>query len=95
MTILYLPGIAGDAGVSPALQQLVDDGRRVVIPSEKSMPTKTTTRRRWPKAAPIRRSPVAMSRRSRENCNTVRRPFWAKAFESTCWRKSLAPPEAG
>ncbi|HEX6660049.1 MAG TPA: alpha/beta fold hydrolase [Ilumatobacter sp.] len=31
-TIVYLPGIAGDAGVSPALQQLVDDGRRVVIP---------------------------------------------------------------
>ena len=31
-TIIYLPGIAGDAGVSPALQQLVDDGRRVVIP---------------------------------------------------------------
>ena len=30
--IVYLPGIAGDAGVSPALQQLVDDGRRVVIP---------------------------------------------------------------
>ena len=31
-TIVYLPGIAGDAGVSPALQQLVDDGRRVIIP---------------------------------------------------------------
>jgi abhydrolase domain-containing protein 6 len=31
-TIVYLPGIAGDAGVSPALQQLVADGRRVVIP---------------------------------------------------------------
>src|SRR3954447_2854531 len=31
-TILYLPGIAGNAGVSPALQQLVDEGRRVVIP---------------------------------------------------------------
>ena len=31
-TIVYLPGIAGNAGVSPALQQLVDDGRRVVIP---------------------------------------------------------------
>ena len=30
--IVYLPRIAGDAGVSPALQQLVDDGRRVVIP---------------------------------------------------------------
>ena len=31
-TIIYLPGIAGDAGVSPALQQLVDEGRTVVIP---------------------------------------------------------------
>jgi pimeloyl-ACP methyl ester carboxylesterase len=31
-TIVYLPGIAGDAGVSPALQQLVDDGQRVIIP---------------------------------------------------------------
>ena len=31
-TIVYLSGVAGDAGVSPALQQLVDDGRRVVIP---------------------------------------------------------------
>ena len=31
-TIVYLPGIAGDAGISPALQQLVDEGRRVVIP---------------------------------------------------------------
>jgi pimeloyl-ACP methyl ester carboxylesterase len=31
-TIMYLPGIAGDAGVSPALQQLVDEGGRVVIP---------------------------------------------------------------
>jgi len=31
-TILYLPGIAGDAGVSPALQQLADDGARIVIP---------------------------------------------------------------
>jgi abhydrolase domain-containing protein 6 len=31
-TIVYLSGIAGDAGVSPALQQLVDDGRRVVVP---------------------------------------------------------------
>jgi abhydrolase domain-containing protein 6 len=31
-TIVYLPGVAGDAGVSPALQQLVDDGRKVVIP---------------------------------------------------------------
>jgi len=31
-TIVYLPGVAGDAGVSPAVQQLVDDGRHVVIP---------------------------------------------------------------
>jgi pimeloyl-ACP methyl ester carboxylesterase len=31
-TIVYLHGIAGDAGVSPALQQLVDEGRRVVTP---------------------------------------------------------------
>ena len=31
-TIIYLPGIAGDAGISPALQQLADDGARVVIP---------------------------------------------------------------
>jgi pimeloyl-ACP methyl ester carboxylesterase len=31
-TIVYLPGIAGDAGISPALQQLVDEGRHVVIP---------------------------------------------------------------
>jgi pimeloyl-ACP methyl ester carboxylesterase len=31
--IVYLPGIAGDTGVSPALQQLADDGRRVVIPN--------------------------------------------------------------
>jgi pimeloyl-ACP methyl ester carboxylesterase len=31
-TIVYLPGIAGDAGISPALQQLVDAGARVVIP---------------------------------------------------------------
>jgi pimeloyl-ACP methyl ester carboxylesterase len=31
-TIVYLPGIAGDAGVSPALQQLADDGVRIVIP---------------------------------------------------------------
>ena len=31
-TILYLPGIAGDAGVSPALQQLADEGMRVVVP---------------------------------------------------------------
>jgi pimeloyl-ACP methyl ester carboxylesterase len=30
--IVYLPGIAGDAGVSPALQQLAHDGMRVVIP---------------------------------------------------------------
>lgn len=30
--IVYLPGIAGDAGISPALQQLVDEGKRVVIP---------------------------------------------------------------
>jgi pimeloyl-ACP methyl ester carboxylesterase len=32
-TIVYLPGIAGDAGISPALQQLVDDGKRVVVPN--------------------------------------------------------------
>jgi pimeloyl-ACP methyl ester carboxylesterase len=31
--IVYLPGIAGDAGVSPALRQLADDGRRIVIPN--------------------------------------------------------------
>jgi pimeloyl-ACP methyl ester carboxylesterase len=31
-TIIYLPGVAGAAGVSPALQQLADDGMRVVIP---------------------------------------------------------------
>ena len=31
-TIIYLPGIAGDAGISPALQQLVDDGMHVVVP---------------------------------------------------------------
>jgi abhydrolase domain-containing protein 6 len=31
-TIVYLPGVAGDTGVSPAMQQLVDDGRRVVVP---------------------------------------------------------------
>ncbi len=31
-TIVYLPGIAGDAGVSPALQQLADEGMRVVVP---------------------------------------------------------------
>jgi pimeloyl-ACP methyl ester carboxylesterase len=31
-TIVYLSGVAGDAGVSPALQQLVDEGWRVVIP---------------------------------------------------------------
>ncbi len=31
-TIVYLPGIAGNAGISPALQQLADDGARVVIP---------------------------------------------------------------
>ena len=30
-TIVYLSGIAGDAGISPALQQLVDEGRRVVV----------------------------------------------------------------
>ncbi len=31
-TIVYLPGIAGNAGISPALQQLADDGMRVVTP---------------------------------------------------------------
>jgi abhydrolase domain-containing protein 6 len=31
-TIVYLPGIAGDAGISPALQQLAAEGARVVIP---------------------------------------------------------------
>ena len=31
-TIVYLPGIAGDAGVSPALQQLVDEGGASSIP---------------------------------------------------------------
>ena len=31
-TIVYLPGVAGDAGVSPALQQLAEDGKRIVIP---------------------------------------------------------------
>jgi pimeloyl-ACP methyl ester carboxylesterase len=32
-TIVYLPGIAGNAGLSPALHQLVDDGAHVVIPA--------------------------------------------------------------
>jgi hypothetical protein len=31
-TIVYLPGIAGNAGLSPALQQLADAGTNVVIP---------------------------------------------------------------
>jgi len=31
-TIVYLPGIAGNAGLSPALQQLADEGARIVIP---------------------------------------------------------------
>jgi pimeloyl-ACP methyl ester carboxylesterase len=31
-TIVYLPGIAGSVGISPALQQLADDGARVVLP---------------------------------------------------------------
>jgi pimeloyl-ACP methyl ester carboxylesterase len=31
-TIVYLPGIAGNAGLSPALQQLADAGANVVIP---------------------------------------------------------------
>lgn len=31
-TIVYLPGIAGDTGISPALQQLADEGRNVVVP---------------------------------------------------------------
>lgn len=32
-TIVYLPGIAGNAGVSPALRQLADEGTNVVIPA--------------------------------------------------------------
>lgn len=31
-TIVYLPGIAGNAGVSPAMQRLADDGARIVMP---------------------------------------------------------------
>ena len=32
-TIVYFPGIAGNAGISPALQHLADEGTRVVIPA--------------------------------------------------------------
>jgi abhydrolase domain-containing protein 6 len=32
-TIVYLPGIAGDAGMSPALQQLADGGAQLVLPA--------------------------------------------------------------